>query len=486
MFSNHPAHDMPPILATFVYVGFAAWLFRRDLRQQRNVTAALWIPFLWLAMIGSRFVSEWLGMFGLPLGAVNVEDGSPVDAVVFGVLIASGLYVLSRRQVNLAEVVRNNRWLTVFLVYCFLAILWSDFPFVAFKRWLKVLGHPIMVLVLLTEPDPEEAIIRLFKRCAYFWVPVSILFVKYYPQWGRSFDAWSGAAMNCGICTNKNLLGVELFIVGTFFFWYLLKVRRRERNHERRNELVLITLFLGMIGWLLHMSQSSTSLVSFLIAAAVMGFLSLRSVKPQYIGIYLVSALIIGLVAVKGFDIYTVVLHLLGKNPTLTDRTEVWHDVLQIPINPILGAGFESFWLGDRLQVMWAKWWWHPNEAHNAYLETYLNLGLVGLFLWLGWFVATYCKARRDLLDGLDWGRFRLGFLVAVLFYNWTEAPFKAVDPVYFVFFLIAMDYPKSQLATANQPMEADDAEAGVELISAQARSPLAYHESACNNLSHY
>jgi O-antigen ligase len=215
-------------------------------------------------------------------------------------------------------------------------------------------------------------------------------------------------------------------------------------------------------------------------------FLRLRSVNPQHIGRYLVVAVIGGVVAVQGFDIYAVVLHLLGKNPTLTDRTEVWHDLLQVPINPILGTGFDSFWLGDRLKIMWAKWWWHPNEAHNAYLETYLNLGLVGLFLLIGWFFVIYRKARRDLVDGLDWGRFRLAFLIAALFYGWTEAAFRQMDPVYFTLYLIAMDYPKSQLATAAQPIEADNPEAGVQLISAQARSPLAYHESACNNLSHY
>jgi exopolysaccharide production protein ExoQ len=77
------------------------------------------------------------------------------------------------------EIVRNNQWLAIFFVYCFLAIFWSDFPFVAFKRWMKVLGHPIMALIVLTKPDPGEALTRLMKRCAYVIVPVSLLFIKY-------------------------------------------------------------------------------------------------------------------------------------------------------------------------------------------------------------------------------------------------------------------------------------------------------------------
>ena len=49
-----------------------------------------------------------------------------------------------------------------------------------------------MALIVLTEPDPEEALTRLMKRCAYVVVPVSILFIKYYPQLGRAFDPWTG------------------------------------------------------------------------------------------------------------------------------------------------------------------------------------------------------------------------------------------------------------------------------------------------------
>ena len=151
-----------------------------------------------------------------------------------------GFCVLIKRQVRLSEVVYNNRWLIVFLLFCFISIAWSDFPFVAFKRWIKILGHPIMALIVLTEPDPEEAVIRLMKRCAYVVVPVSILFIKYYPQLGRSFDPWSGMGANNGIASDKNALGADCFILGFFFFWYLLQIWPLERSKSRRNELFLM------------------------------------------------------------------------------------------------------------------------------------------------------------------------------------------------------------------------------------------------------
>lgn len=446
---------LPPAIASLLTAAFILFLFWKDIRMQRFVTNSLWIPLLWLTIIGSRFISEWLNMFGFHLGAVDMEDGSPVDAVYFGLLIMSGLYILSQRRVRLSEVVRNNRWLTCYLVYCLISVLWSDFPLVAIKHWLKVLGHPIMVLVVLTEPDPQEAIIRLFKRCAFIWVPISVLFIKYYPEWGRAFDVWTGTGSNAGITMGKNALGLICFIIEVFFFWYLLKTWRMEKGRERRDELLLIAAFLGMNGWLLHVAQSSTSLVSFLIAGAILLLVNQPWMNPRYIGIVLLAAAFMGVVAEEGFGIYSSVIELLGKNPNLTDRTLVWQDLLTVKINPIFGTGFESFWLGDRLNALWAKWWWHPNEAHNAYLETYLNLGLVGLFLLLGVFFTTYKKARRDLLEDIEWGRFRLAFLVGAMFYGWTEAAFRQLDPVYFVLFLIATSYPKALFAKRERATEA-------------------------------
>jgi exopolysaccharide production protein ExoQ len=101
--------------------------------------------------------------------------------------------------------------------------------------------------------------------------------------------------------------------------------------------------------------------------------------------------------------------------------------------------------LGERYQKLAESRWWQPNEAHNGYLETYLNLGLVGLILLIGLFIATFWKGRRELLTNFQFGRFRLGFLLAVIAYNWTEAAFKNISATWFVFFIIALDYRRPE-----------------------------------------
>src|SRR6266403_4286136 len=120
---------MHPRLASLLTWAFIIFLFRRDFREKPNVTGALWLPFLWMMLICTRAVSEWLSLFGLHMGGVSVEEGSPLDASVYYALIAAGIYVLNKRQVRISEIIRDNPWLTIFFVYCFLAVLWSDFPF---------------------------------------------------------------------------------------------------------------------------------------------------------------------------------------------------------------------------------------------------------------------------------------------------------------------------------------------------------------------
>jgi exopolysaccharide production protein ExoQ len=373
---------------------------------------------------------------------------------------------LNRRRVNLSIVMRENRWLTLFFIYGFLAILWSDFPFVAFKRWIKIIGHPLMVLIILTEPDPEEAVRCLMRRAGYVLVPFSILFIKYFPDLGRGFDNWTGTPYNKGIASDKNALGHLCLVLGFFFLWDLLRTRKTAVSRMRRNKMIQQAAFLGMTGWLLYMAHSSTSLVSFLVGITVLGFMGLSFIDKRLVGTYVIVAALAALTLEGVFGLSTVVLQLLGKNATLTDRTEVWKDCLQIPINPVLGAGFESFWLGERREKMWEKWDWQPNQAHNGYLETYLNLGVLGLVALVVLIIATFWKSRRELLTNFEFGRFRIGLLLAILVYNWTESAFKGLSFVWFVFYIIAMDYPRSQSAVSVQSEEAID-EQGPELLEA-------------------
>jgi exopolysaccharide production protein ExoQ len=446
---------MPSELAFVLTLAFIAFLFWRESLQRTEVSRALWIPLVWFLIAGSRFVSQWLNLTP-PLDSATIEEGSPIDAGVFFSLIVAGLYVLKQRHVTLAKCVQNNRWLTIFLLFCFVAIFWSDFPYVAFKRWIKVLGNAIMVLIVLTDPDPPEAIRRLLKRSAYVLVPLSILFNNYYSS-------------NVGVTTNKNSLGMVCMILGLFFFWNTLQALRRGNPRARPGELFWSVVFLGMVCWLLWTAKSATSLASMLVGMLTVALLGLRLVNKRLIGMYVLIGILALVAGEMVFGIYGNVLQLVGRDLTLTDRTELWPVLLKLQPNPILGAGFESFWLGGRLQQLWARYIWYPNQAHNGYLEIYLNLGIVGIVLLAGLIIGTFRKIRLELLSRFELGRFRLGFFFAILVYNFTEAAFVSIHSVYTMFFLIAVDYSTVRRSRPKRCSEVRRSESKKTVVSAGA-----------------
>ena len=69
------------------------------------------------------------------------------------------------------------------------------------------------------------------------------------------------------------------------------------------------------------------------------------------------------------------VIRLLGRDPTLTERTELWDVVLGLEVNSFVGAGFMSFWTGERMELIWRILGVKLVQAHSGYLEQYLNLG---------------------------------------------------------------------------------------------------------------
>jgi O-antigen ligase len=244
-------------------------------------------------------------------------------------------------------------------------------------------------------------------------------------------------------------------ILGFFFFWYLLQTWQSERKSWRRNELRLIAGSLIGIWWLLSQAHSATSFISLIVGIVIVVFVGIRSVNKNLIGRYLLAALALLVIAELAFGISGRLSQGLGRGSTMSGRTDLWAGLLELHTNPIFGTGFESFWLGERLKRLEGIFFFIPNEAHNGYLEIYLTLGLIGVFLLIGLFIATFWKIRLELFRNFDWGRYRLGFFAAVVVYNWTEAAFKTLSAVWFVFYIIAMDYPRTYLTAAESSVEA-------------------------------
>jgi len=435
---------MPPQVASLIFTVGIIGLFMLDRDRSTRTSIALWLPIAWLILGGSRNFSVWLGAPGYTNSPDQYLEGSPMDRAILTALIAGGLVVLAARGRQTGDAMRRNLPLLVFLLYCAASTVWSDYPFVALKRYTKALGNVVMVLVVLTEPDPAAALKRFLTRTAFLLIPASVLLIKYYPALGRYYDQWEGTLYVSGVTTDKNLLGCICLVLG---LGTLVRFGEsfRKAPHRWRRFLAIGTLF-AMNVWLLNVANSATSLACFLVGGTlILAFIFVARGRTMIVHSIVAVMMVIAGVAYAFPDAYTYLIGSMGRNTTLTGRTELWGDLLRMVRDPWFGAGFESFFLGDRLEYLWSKYWWHPNEAHNGYLETYLTLGYMGLTL-LGLLMVTgYRNAvdayRRDPPSG----SLRLAIVVIAPIYNFTEAAFKVMNPVWILFLLAVTAVPDTQ-----------------------------------------
>jgi O-antigen ligase len=96
---------------------------------------------------------------------------------------------------------------------------------------------------------------------------------------------------------------------------------------------------------------------------------------------------------------------LIGKDPSLTGRTEIWGAVLhRVELHPWLGYGFGAVWADP-----WGPAWfirhevkWQAPTAHNGWLDVLLQLGIVGLALAALYFILTAAAASTRLFKARE------------------------------------------------------------------------------------
>src|SRR5262249_35421926 len=134
----------------------------------------------------------------------------------------------------------------------------------------------------------------------------------------------------------------------------------------------------------------------------------------------------------------------MGRDSSLTGRKDIWPRVIALVDNPVIGTGFESFWLGDRLRVM-QEYQLALNEAHNGYLEVWICLGWIGVLILGVLIVKGYRNITALYYRDPTAGSFRMAIFLTVIVSSFTEAALRSNSLSWVVFLLMTLSIPESQ-----------------------------------------
>jgi exopolysaccharide production protein ExoQ len=434
-------------IAFLIFAIGVGFLFHLDRDKSIRTSKALWLPVIWLWIIGSRPASAWLwvwfGIGGGTGGGLDAQlDGSPVDAVIFLLLLLAAIGVLLRRKSKVRAYLKSSYPVLLYYGYCLASCLWSPFPEVACKRWLKAVGDLVMVLVVLTDPQPMEALRRVSARVGFILMPASLLLIRY-STIGRGFDE-DGNPSNLGVTTNKNTLGLITWVMCLASIWSFrsLYIARKQPNRNKRLVAHGALVLSGLA--VLVLAHSATSVSCTVLGTGLLFLSGLSWVRQQPRRL---NTVVLGLAALTSvgmvFDLKGAILHALGRKPDLTGRTVIWQRIIPMARNPIIGAGFESFWNASapilhRIKGPEGRMFQNLNTSHNGYIDAYLNLGLVGVALIALILLSGYVRANGAFLRDREIGGLSLAFLATCAVYSVTEAGFRILTPSW-MFLLIAV-----------------------------------------------
>ena len=418
---------MPRVLALTLCAAFVLFLLRLERKQSPNVSNALWIPTIWMLSIASKPLGVWFQTQG-----VDLDSGSPLDRnFLLGMMVVSFL-LLTIRGFDWSNAMRENTSLMLLIGYMFVSVFWSDIPFTSFKRWGREVAVVLMSFLVLSERDPCEAMKSIFRRTAYILLPFSVLLIRYYPEYGIEFHRWSGERMWVGVTLQKNGLGRLSLICVFFLVWSLV---RRWRGHEipigkyqTFADVIIIIMALYLMSGGLEYAYSATGIAA--LATGLATLIGLSWMKKHQINLragtlMAIAALVIVFGVVTPFVGGTTVgsfTSTLGRDETLTGRTEIWADLLPIAMQrPVGGRGFGGIWTPSFREIH------KVGEAHSGYLAILLDTGFIGLLLFSIFILSCFQKAQKVLSYDYDWGSLWICFLLMALIFNITESTFDSL-----------------------------------------------------------
>ncbi len=352
----------------------------------------------------------------------------------------------------------SNKLLILLLLMAVMSTMWSDDPGQTFRRSIALVGTMLFGVDFALR-YPLERQLKLISIALGLAVFSSLLVQLVWPGSIPTVDPVAGDGWN-GAFDQKNVFGRVIVLAMLSSIVYL----------SDRSALISKGLIVSSAFALILASRSRGALVVgtlLLLLLTVIRFLrSLSHPRIAYLASFGLGAL--GIVASYltwlNFDYVTGVL---GRDATLTGRIDLWRLAFASLLeHPWLGYGYSGFWnvTRDALRINGALNWTVPH-AHNGLLDLSLELGVIGLGLYLAYYVLLLLRTFWFFrISSAQNGTWVIAYLAFALVYSLTESSTLAGNSIFGILYAsvacsVSPDpVPKSRpVTTLHQPQTPSD-----------------------------
>jgi O-antigen ligase len=371
----------------------------------------------------------------IPLFRIATEgdilyDGDPLIQVIWIVIYLVNTLLILLRWRRFVYVAKKNKLLLFITGLALVSVLWSADPIVTFRRSVALVGTTTFGIYLASRYSFKEQL-KLLAWALGIAMLLSPLFVIVPPHYGiETRNIYAGVWR--GIYFSKNSLGTFMSLSAVVF---LLLAFSKDRHR--------------WIGWicfsvsfaLLILSSAKNPLICLLTVLVLLPIYRILrwhySLRIPFLVALASFGTVVGTFCLSNMES---VLAAMGKDATLTGRTELWYLLFNMGLqHPWLGYGYSGFWLGwdGPSRLIWSSLFWQPHHAHNGLMQLWLDLGLVGMFLFMLSFIKTSLKA-------VDWVRstttladfWPLIYLGMFLLRNVSESEILAVNNTMWILYV--------------------------------------------------
>ncbi len=323
-----------------------------------------------------------VGIFVFYSGSVTVapQIEKLIKVGSYGILLI--LIALSWKR--FAYVLTRDKLILTLLSIAVMSFFWSAAPDFTLNEVKSVVRATFLGVYMAMRYSTKEQIQLLI----YSLITIAILsLITYIVSPGTGSHIANGVLAWRGIYRHKNHLGRIMALSPLFLAFSISK------RHSLWKTLVIFGLMFALI----ILSQSKTALILFVSLSSV---LVLYKIAKQHYKIKAILAILtILVVGSTSILIVTnleyVLVDVLGKDLGLNGRVPIWTLSIEKGLErPWFGYGFAAFWTSEESLYVTDNSWALSDakatgdvnrrfNAHNGYLDIFLQLGFAGFFLYL-------------------------------------------------------------------------------------------------------